>query len=124
MLLFSKESYDRMMTNAINYNLMTIDSKYLKKDFNINKISDKYRIMTVENKNYMYLYYDLDLNNLTQQVYYRFYYKDGKNYKYGNIGTVSILSLIKEKLNDSSKQELKNMFTSLLNFIAVLQNEL
>ena len=118
LLLFNKDSFDRMMKNDIDYNLMTADSKYLLKDVNGKTKELKYEATQV--KSILQFRVNLDLNDITKQIYYRYYYKDGSSYKYGNIGTITLQHYLKDKIENSTKVTVVKLCTDIANFIALL----
>ena len=112
-LLFSKDSYDRMMKNGIDYNLMTVDSKYLLADLKYDRDSEFFG----KNSKLFYLLYSLNFNNINEQIYYRTYSKVGDNYTFGDIRVMSFLSVMKELYG--SKDD-KSIYINTANFIALL----
>ena len=112
-LLFSKDSYDRMMANGIDYNLMTADSKYLLADLKYDRDSEFFG----KNSKLFYLLYSLNFNNINEQIYYRTYSKVGDNYTFGDIRVMSFLSVMKELYG--SKDD-KSIYINTANFIALL----
>ncbi len=116
LLLFSKNSYDRMMKNGVDYNLMTIDSKYLLKDLNLKTQNERYSVISYGN--YLQFTYFLNFNNPSEQIYYRPYYKTDDKYYYGDVGLISLMS-ITLSIDDSAK--IKNTAINQINFISLLE---
>ncbi len=118
-LYFSKDSYDRMMANGVDYNLMTVDSKYVKKIININTFEDKYSLAD-EGDLYILFNYRFNLSNAKEQIYRRTYYKDGNSYRYSDVKIVSLAHILKTKLDTVTDETKKATFTNMANLIALL----
>ena len=118
-IYFSKESYNRMMKDGINYDLMNVNSKYIIKNSNIKFSNEKFNVEIYDE--ILDFSLNLSMNNLDEKFYYRMYYKKDDIYKYGKVGVTSILHICKTNIEQSTGERAISLNTNLLNLVALLK---